>query len=263
MYNQRTDVNCRLAEPLLNAYVDGELAASLEQNVVGHLADCAACDQQVYELQTLQSALASEAVYYHAPGTLRSRVEQTLSVAPSVSLLFQPVSTKSAISTIVVLALFTGFVALAWQWWPNQPVVTLAQLSLRTHVRAVSEKRQTEVTSADPYVVANWLQKNTGKNVTISDLSTQKYQLAGARVEHTGLGKVPVLVYATGDQTVNLYLWPHQCDFQKHDCCQLIDGYLLLNWSDAEATYWAVSTISSQRLDEFAGLVRSKSVPRK
>lgn len=256
-------MNCPRITPLLNAYVDGELAASDHQRVAGHLADCASCAQQVNDLEILQTALASESIYHRASGTLRSRMETVLAAGPATSLFMQPVTAKSLAVVIVSIALLAVTVGAGWNWWVNQPVPSLADLSVRSQIKAVANQRQTEVTSADPRIVKSWLQGKTAQTVTIWDLSAHKYTLAGARLEETTFGTVPVLVYATGGKMVNLYLWPAHCGLNAATCIQCLQGYQLVSWNEAGTNCLAVSDLPIDRLEEFAKLIQSKGTPGK
>ncbi|HQR08510.1 MAG TPA: anti-sigma factor [Gemmatales bacterium] len=159
-------MNCRLDTPLLNAYLDGELAATEAERVSDHLATCAGCAQQTADLKTLQLALGSEAFYHHASGKLRSRVAQTLAAGSSASVFTQPVTTKTVMMVFVSIALFAGAVWLGWKWMnrlkPTLPQPTLCrprvlELSLRSHEEATTQHRQTELASSDSQAVKQWL----------------------------------------------------------------------------------------------------------
>jgi anti-sigma factor RsiW len=252
-----------MAVPLLSAYVDGELAAFEQQRVAGHLADCSSCSQQVNDLETMLSAMASDAIYHHASGTLRSRVETTLATGSATSLFMQPVTTRSLAVVIVSITLLSVAVWTGWNWWQNHPVPSLADLSLRSQINAVANQRQTEVTSADPRIVKSWLQNKAAQAVTIWDLSAQKYTLAGARMEQTTFGSVPVLVYATGGKMVNLYLWPAHCGLNAAACNQSLQGYQLVSLNEAGTNCFAVSDLPIERLEEFARLIQSKGTTGK
>jgi anti-sigma factor RsiW len=256
-------LNCPRITPMLDAYVDGELSVSEQQSVAGHLADCASCAQQVNDLEILQSAMASEAIYYHAPGTLRSRVKTVLAAGPAGSLFMQPVTTKSLAAVIVSIALLAVAVGVGWNWWQNQPVPSLAELSVRSQIKAIVDQRQTEVTSSDPRIVKRWIEGKTIQTVTIWDLSAHKYTLAGARMEQTTTGTVPVLVYANGLERVHLYLWPDHCGQSDATCNQCLQGYHLASWNEAGTNCIAVSDLPIERLEEFAKLIQSKGTAGK
>ncbi len=256
-------MNCSMAVPLLDAFVDGELATSEEQRVADHLTDCASCAQQVNDLEILQSAMASEAIYHRAPGTLRGRVETALAAGPSTSLFMQPITTKSLAVVIVSITLLAVAVGVSWNWWTNQPVPSLADLSVRSQIKAVADHRQTEVISADPRVVKTWLQGKTAQALTIWDLSAHQYTLTGARMEQTAYGTVPVLVYANGGKMVNLYLWPAHCGLNAAACNQCLQGFQLVSWNDAGTNCFAVSDLPIARLEEFARLIQCKGTAGK
>lgn len=247
-------MNCRLAVPLLSAYIDGELPAPEKRQLVDHLNDCAACAQQVADLKTLQTALGSEEMYHQAPGTLRSRVAQTLAAGPSASMFTQPMTMKSAAAVLLSIALLAGAAGAGW-WWMNQPEPSLVELTLSSHARAIACHRQTELTSSDSQAVKHWLQEKTGQTVQVKDLSAQKFTLVGARVESSSQGVIPVLVYSAGDKTVSVYHWPIRCG-QQSQACSHDANYHISNWQDTTMIYWAISDLSAERLEEFAKLMK-------
>lgn len=64
-------------EPLLSAYLDGELDPALHQQVAAHLATCALCTQELAHLQAGDAALAGLPPPPRAPD-LRPRLRQRL-----------------------------------------------------------------------------------------------------------------------------------------------------------------------------------------
>lgn len=251
----RTLLNCRLALPLLSAYIDGELPAPEKRRLVDHLNDCSACAQHVADLKTLQTALGSESIYHHAPGTLRSRVAQSLAAGKSSSWFSQPVSLQAVAAIFLSIVLLGGIGGLGW-WWINRPEPTLMELSLRGHDQAVTNHRLTELTSSDAQQVKQWLREKTGQDVVVKDLSALKFQLIGSRVESSTLGTIPVLVYAVGDKMVSLYLWPSQISQRGPVCDPSQPHYQFSSWCDAKRTYWAISEAPSEQLLEFTKGIR-------
>lgn len=251
-------MNCSVAEPLLNAYVDGELAPALLQGVEAHLASCGFCAQQVSDLQALQTALGAETLYHAAPGTLRGRVETALMASPPATLLSQPVTAKSLGVTITALAVLVGVPFLVWWMWFNKPALSLTQQTIRSHLRAVESNRLTEIKTSDPNAARNWLQSKGQGTVVVTDLSRQGYALQGARLEHLDGNSVPVLVYGSGKNTVNLYLWPSHCGGEQSTCTMSMQGLQVANWVDAGVIHYAVTDLPAERLEEFEKSVRRK-----
>ncbi|MFT3881685.1 MAG: zf-HC2 domain-containing protein [Gemmatales bacterium] len=255
-------MNCRLTLPLLNGYVDGELPAADLQRVSDHLAECPACAQQVSDLQTLQAALTSKAMYHHAPGTLHARVAQALVAAPATSLFTQPITLKSLAAVAASVVTLASIVWLGAAWL-NQPGPSLADLTLSSHHQAVACNAQTQVNSSDPQVVQRWFVGKNSLRVLVRDLSAHKFTLVGARVEKGESCNIPVLVYSSHGKTVSLYHYPAQSDKNRRPCAIASPEYQLSNWSDKQAAYWAVSDMTQEQLAEFVNVMKSITGSRK
>jgi hypothetical protein len=67
-------VNCRQAENLISAYLDGELEGGYRAEIEAHLASCPACRQYAEELEAAQAALAGIFAAAEPPADLLERV---------------------------------------------------------------------------------------------------------------------------------------------------------------------------------------------
>lgn len=254
-------MNCHAVAPLMNAYVDAELAAAERQHVQTHLEACAPCALKASELSALREALASGPLYHFAPGTLRGRVETALATVPaSTSVFNQPLSVSSAIIVSV------GFVLLAagvWFSWPiifTQKPVTLAHHTLALYQRAVEAEKQVACPSSDARVVGKWLKEKTQQDINVQDLSKHGFVLQGGRVETHQSANVPVLVYARDGHSVDLYFWPAHCGngLRCSEICS--NGCHLSGWAGPNGHIcWAVTQLPQECLREFATAAGNKT----
>src|SRR5689334_13911433 len=69
-------LNCREAESLLGAYLDGELDLVRSLDVEAHARECGSCAASLRRLEAARAAVTANAPYYTAPAELRARIER-------------------------------------------------------------------------------------------------------------------------------------------------------------------------------------------
>ena len=253
-------MNCHLAATLLDAYVDGELAATEHQRVQAHVQSCSPCAQKVTELSSLHTALTSGKLYHSPPGTLRGRVETALAAAPlSTSVLSQPISLSTAIIISVGFVLLAGGVWLSWPLLFSRKHLTIAEHTLKSYQRAVQSGNQISYSTSSAQLAHRWIKAQTRQEIEVRDLTRHGFVLQGARVEHFESNSIPVLVYAREGQSIDLYYWPMSCGTALRCFDIPATGCHLTGWLDASGvTCWAVSELPENRLKEFVGAASGK-----
>ena len=68
------DMKCRDVQHLLHPYFDGELDLVRHVEIEEHLAECAECGERADNLRSLRAALSSPSLYHRAPASLRARI---------------------------------------------------------------------------------------------------------------------------------------------------------------------------------------------
>ncbi len=76
-------MDCQEAQKLIHPYMDDELDLINSLEVEEHLQGCAACSRVYKNQQALRAALGAGSLYYHAPASLRARVQSAASQAAS------------------------------------------------------------------------------------------------------------------------------------------------------------------------------------
>ena len=62
---------------------------------------------------------------------------------------------------------------------------------------------------------------------------------------------VAALVYARGQHTINVFVWPEVSDAVRPTDARAIRGFHLRHWTRAGMSYWAVSDVNDADLDQF------------
>ena len=240
---------------LLNAYVDGELdpahALEFEQRLAADPALAAAHARLV----ALRGAIAARLPREQASPQLRRRVAALArpqaaspgwrALAASVAVAF--VAGERADLCGARLRRRGLGAALAG---PTAP----AQLLVASHMRSLMASQPFDVASSDRHTVKPWFNGKLPESPRVVDLASQGFPLAGGRIDVIGLTPVPTLVYKRRLHVISLTALPTKLGASPP---RAIDGYNIVDWTDGNLTYWAVSDLAAPELEEFARAFRA------
>jgi anti-sigma factor RsiW len=251
-------MNCHEMNPLLHAYVDGELDVMRSLDVERHLKTCAACASAKRSLQSLRSTLRHSDLSYSAPTSLRNRLLSEVSERPR--------ETKPRNSTpwlwqwLAVGAL--GFAAMTIVLRPAavSDQDQLANEAISGHVRSLMAGHLMDVASSDQHTVKPWFNGKIDFAPTVKDLAADGFPLIGGRLDYLGNQTVAALVYKRVPQstnnpghTINVFVWP-----AKHIQSGIIQtrGYNVINEDVNGLQYLIVSDLNAKELSDFARLLQ-------
>ncbi len=244
-------MTCRDVHKLLQPYSDGELDLVRHLEIEQHLAQCAACTDQEKNLRSLRTALSSPALYHRAPATLRVRVQRaTASSARQRTWL-----RRTAVAATILLLM--GAAATIAALWPRpQPAAQdrLAEWVVAGHVRSLQVNHLKDVRSSNRHEVKPWFDGKLDFSPQVPDLSSQGYVLSGGRLDYLADRPVAALVYQRRIHRINVFTWPAVNDEEKPVQALSRQGFHLRSWQRAGMTWWAISDLNDQELDEFVRL---------
>ena len=130
-----------------------------------------------------------------------------------------------------------------------------AAFLVASHVRALMAPQEVDVASSDRHTVKPWFNGKLPQSPRVVDLAAQGFPLVGGRIDVIGLTPVPTLVYRARLHIISLTALARSSRASlPHDP---IDGYNLVEWSDGELAYWAVSDLAAPELENFAKAFRA------
>ena len=245
-------MNCQTTKDLLNAYSDGELDVVHHLAIEEHLSSCPACSLICENQKTLKSAMADESLYFHAPEGLQDRIRKSLprsshsdSSRTTGVWIWRLVPALAVIGVIVILAL------LFIRPGPSSDDLLASEI-VSGHVRSMMANHLTDVLSSDQHTVKPWFEGKLDFSPPVVDLAAQGYPLIGGRLDYAAGRPVAALVYKRQQHLINLFVFPSNSGSESGPTMLVRQGYNLIHWSKSGMTFWAVSDLNLQELQEFA-----------
>ncbi len=242
-------MNCQSSKDLLNAYSDGELDLMNHLEIEKHLKACPACELAFENQVALRSALADESLYLRAPDGLRDRISGAIQPA-------EPPTTKGisiwrfapVFATIVVMIVLI-FVFL--QTGSSNDDLLAGEI-VSDHVRSMMANHLTDVPSSDQHTVKPWFEGKLDYSPPVVDLAAKGFPLVGGRLDYAASRPIAALVYQRHQHYINLFVFPSTGDVDGANRMAVRQGYNLIHWSRSGMTFWAVSDLNLNELQEFA-----------
>ncbi|HTN66205.1 MAG TPA: anti-sigma factor [Burkholderiaceae bacterium] len=241
---------------LLPAYVDQELGISETVAVERHLGDCAECQQAYAEQSVLSARLKKEASYFLPPAGLAGRIQAALPRADSGAARpkWQGFKWFSAAAAVALL------LAVVWNigLYSSQPSARerLVEEVVASHVRSLQVDHLADVASSDRHTVKPWFNGKLDFSPPVVDLAPQGFALEGGRLDYLDGRPVAALIYRHDRHPINLYAWP-SADKDAAIQLQTSQGYHLAHWAGNGMSYWAISDLAANELDQFAAALRA------
>jgi anti-sigma factor RsiW len=241
-------VDCREVEHLLDAHRDGELESPVSTSVQDHVEACEACRGRLANMESVGRSIR-RAPYYQAPDRLRARLAQSPMRSTATSHLL------AWAAAVILVASLTGSI-LFIRSSPREartidPVDVVAQEVVNGHVRALMGDHLFDVRSTDQHTVKPWFLGKLDFSPPVTDLAQSGFPLTGGRLDYMAGRPVAALVYARGQHTINMFVWPEATDGVRSPDVRTIHGFHVRHWTHGGMANWAVSDVNDAELDQF------------
>jgi anti-sigma factor RsiW len=248
-------MNCETVEFLRHAYFDDELDLVSSLDFERHLNSCAACSARLDRERSLRTRIAASQLGFPTPSNVRARIASALdALEPSPD----PVSSHwrvrmawLASSAAAITVIVTAF-ALAQMPSAERE---LAQQIRDGHVRSLMPGHLSDVLSSDRHTVKPWFAGKLSFAPPVGDLSDSGYPLVGGRLDYIDGRPMAAIVYKRREHVINLFIWPAESARREPTRLLRENGYQIVHWGDGGMTYWAISDLNADELDEFSKLI--------
>jgi anti-sigma factor RsiW len=238
----------------VDAYLDGELAASEAAELEAHVRSCAACARFRDERLALRKAIGSQIPRFEAPDVLRARVRTALRETESNR---PRIAGRPAVRRWLAMAASIAAVAIgSWQLAVIHTTSSaLADEVFTSHVRSLMPGHLNDVVSSDQHTVKPWFNGRLDFSPPVHDFVGRGYPLLGGRLDYLHGRPVAALVYGRRQHIINVFLWPESGPAHEDRPLER-QGYHLLHWTTAEYSYWVASDLGLSELTGFAKLLQ-------
>ena len=235
-------------EGLLDAYLDGELAAPDRVELEAHLRACPDCSRLEQRRRALSVAVREQLVRFSAPETLRARVRAgARAEAGRTARRRVPYwSTLAVAASLAVVALGSRQLALR-----GAAGDAITNQVLASHVRSLMPGHLTDVLSSDQHTVKPWFNGKLDFSPPVYDFAGGGFPLMGARLEYVDGRPVAALAYGRRQHVINVFLWPIERGSTAGLRAATRQGYHLLHWVTPAYTYWVASDLGLPELRDF------------
>ena len=232
---------------LLHAYLDGELDPVRTLELETRMTENPQLRSAYERLREMSTAIREKADYHAAPSRLRFSPPESPLSAP---LRRGWLKHAAALAAAIVLGIAIGMLALR----PGQDEV-LARELVASHVRATLSGRLIDVASSDQHTVKPWLSAHLPFSPPVADFSGEGFLLTGARAEYIDGKPAAVLVYKRRQHTIDLFALPGK---PPANAGYARDGFNVERFGAGGMTFWAVSDLNRNELEDFARLVAAR-----
>lgn len=243
-------MNCVELQELMHGYLDAELAIPQTLQIERHLEGCETCQRVYRQMHTLRSAVREQAPYYPAPPALRHRVIDQLPTARAA-----PATRPLMVRWWQAGAALAGTALLTWTLttglWSPPESEPLPDAILASHVRSLLAANVADVLSSDQHTVKPWFNGKLDFSPPVHDLAAQGFPLVGGRLDYLDGHPVAALVYRHRQHLINLFIWPAGSTPVSSSRLISRQGYHLLHWTGEGMTFWAISDLNSDELEQF------------
>ncbi len=248
-------MTCDEAEILIHALADGELDAGHAREVEAHVASCPRCASEFAAINEMKRALAGADLTYEAPAALRQRIEAelppaqisnvtALAAAPSRRSLLKGFAIGSAVSALAA----TGLVAIVLR---NDDQQRIEAEIVSAHLRSLQAGHLTDVISTDQHTVKPWFNGKLDVAPPVIDLTAQGFTLIGGRLDYVDARAIGAVVYRRRQHVINLFVAQTSSTERRTARLDALQGFNIRSWRDRGLSYWAVSDINVDELNEF------------
>lgn len=246
-------MECERAQRMIEVYADGELDVSSTLQLEEHLAGCPHCAECVQGLKEERRLLKEKLPPHSVLPELHNRIQHALRAERSGA---RPAHARAIFVRWAALAaaaagfLVGGFFLGNRQHGRDQFVDEL----VADHLRSLQPGHLTDVASSDRHNVKPWFSGRIEYAPTVPDLSAEGFPLTGGRIDRLDKRTVAALVYQRRLHVINVFVLVGETI--PPGITRSEKGYNLRSWTKGDLSYYAVSDLAGDELNQFVALMQ-------
>jgi anti-sigma factor RsiW len=229
-------MTCEIWRDQIDAYIDGELATSHDEEVSRHLKQCGDCTLFAASEIHLKRAVAQAGKRYQPSAELRANVLRDIGASRRLSPVWLTIATAAA---MIVLAV----VLLAFRP-PRDASREIADL----HLSTIASANPVDVVSSDMHTVKPWFQGKLPFTFNLPELSGTPYTLLGGRLVYVRETPMALLVFQYKLHKISMLIGPKQVLSNGRE---LGGGFHAVSW---EKNGYRYVTVGDASVDALQGL---------
>ena len=249
-------MQCKDAEEVLSALIDGEDAGERRQAAAEHIAGCPQCTTLVNEYRHLGETLRAVA-YVPATAGLEAKVRARLAAEAQAASRRWRLDARRWMQQAAALVVVAGLSALV-SWHLTRSAADQRRLErdvLAAHVRSLLQEAPIQVASSERHVVRPWFNGRVEFAPGVKDLAAQSFALLGGRVDWIDGRRVATLVYKRRLHVINVFMWPADVQADSAPRAMGLNGYNAISWTTGGVAHWAISDLNAKELAELQALL--------
>jgi len=244
-------MNCADYQPILDAYIDGELDHVNMLAIERHLSSCGDCDKQIRQSKSIRLALQNPALSFAAPASLRAKISEAAHPPsrekPRRRWFSLPSFSFGAVCAAAVVLLFS------LASFPENRNVTNQLVD--AHIRSLMADHLTDVQSTDSHTVKPWFAGKIDFTAPVKDLTSEGFPLIGGRLDYLQNRAVIALVYKRNQHTINVFIWPTNPKSQPSSTSHSERGFSIATQNTNGLQFQAISDLNAPELQELLSLL--------
>lgn len=250
-------MECERAMGLLSRLMDGAVSPFLRFRLTRHVAGCADCAAKLEELRAMRAAMRTKLVYHRAPPGLAARIGASLprEAAPAPSRTWFRIPAFSLTGTGLAGALAGVALTLLVVNGQSGSQNDVLQSVIGSHIRSMQADHLTDVLTSDQHTVKPWLSARLDVSPPVRDLKDEGFPLVGGRLDYVDGRPAAAVVYRRDKHVINLFAWASAGKPDEPFRVEAKQGFHIVTWRHGGITYYAVSDVEADQLQEFAHLI--------
>jgi anti-sigma factor RsiW len=235
-------MTCELWRDQIGAYVDGELAASHDEEVSKHLKQCGECTLYAANEIHLKRAVGHAGKRYQPSAELRASVLKSIGASKSPRPWFA--LAMAAAVLVIAVALFALRASRA----------DMGREIADVHLSTIASANPVDVVSTDMHTVKPWFQGRLPFTFNLPELGGSPFTLVGGRVVYVRSTPMALLVFQYKLHKISMLIGPEKVLGSPGD---LGGGFHAVNWTKNGYRYVTIGDASVDALRDLSERMRT------